>query len=114
MSIIFLFLGQFRDFLLHPKHRRKMGYLRNHIIDYELMDYICKLESIYNDLCRVAEILKIPRYLKIPNPNIPHTNKMKYSVDYKAYYDHSDLIDIVSEGYRSDIEKFNYTFDSKN
>ena len=66
-------------------------------------DYVMKLENINNDF------LTVQKKLNCFEP-LPHKNKTTGRTNYKDYYT-SELIDIVAEKYKVDIDKFNYTFD---
>lgn len=68
-----------------------------------IVDYIIKFENINEDFNNflVSEGFKDIKEL-------PHTNKTKHT-DYKDYYN-DDMIKVVVDKYKKDLEYFNYSF----
>lgn len=71
-----------------------------------LIDYAGKIENAQDDFDYVCRRLKTPTS-KI---RIINKNKEREHTDYRRYYT-SDLIDIVADYYRDDIDNFEYTFE---
>lgn len=67
------------------------------------VDAILKFESLSEDFSRVCE------RIGIENQPLPHRNASKRS-HYSAYYD-QEMIDLVAEKFRREIDLFGYTFD---
>jgi chondroitin 4-sulfotransferase 11 len=66
-----------------------------------VVDFVARLENIENDWNFISS--------KIGCSNkLPHKNKGKHK-DYKIYYD-EECIEIVSEIYKEDLNRFNYDF----
>jgi len=68
------------------------------------MDFIGRFESFSRDFSKVAERLGI-------DARLPHLNAAPSRYGYQQYFD-SELVDIVGEVYRRDIELFGYDFDN--
>jgi hypothetical protein len=68
------------------------------------VDYICKMESIDNDIGEMCEDLGLEA------PRIPHVNISDHR-HYTQYYD-DETQNIVAKRYAKDIEHFGYVFGS--
>ncbi len=73
-------------------------------LDYEI-DYIIKFENINNDFKIVCE------NLNIPYTPLPHRNKSDKK-HYSKYYD-EELIDLVKEKFKEEVEFGTYTFETQ-
>ena len=100
----------FSDFVMNLKLESKMhAPITRYILDYDgstLVDDILLYENFDTEL---------PRYLsqlgmKIDKKSITLNNATNKKDNYRDYYDSQELIDIVSDIYSFEIEKFNYKF----
>ena len=66
------------------------------------VDYVCKIETIEQDIARLANRLGFEA------PRFPHVNQSEHA-HYSSYYD-AETQDIVAKKYEIDITKFNYAF----
>lgn len=71
----------------------------------KIVDFIGTVETIREDF------VKICKEIGVTNCKLPHNNKTKHK-HYSKYYD-EELIEIVREKYKKDIELFGYRFDYK-
>ena len=72
--------------------------------DIVLIDKFCFFETLqtnFNQLCRSVKARPV---------KLKHLNAAGTRVDYRAQYD-NEMIDIVANFYREDIEMFGYTFE---
>lgn len=67
------------------------------------VDSVIRFENLQSDFDQVCETIGIPKVI------LPHRNKSKHK-NYTDYYD-DDLIKLIEEKCRDDIDYFGYTFD---
>ncbi|MFT4047460.1 MAG: sulfotransferase family 2 domain-containing protein [Solimonas sp.] len=92
---------------IRAKHhfRPQVSYLRLPGQNELLVDHICRVETLQQDLDKVLVALGLPKApLNRDNASIHH--------DYRAYYDEQTRA-IVAEHYREDIAAFGYGFEPR-
>ena len=91
------FMNSMEDIIHHCSSYHNPKYM------LDQMDYIGRVETIGDDLKKLAEILKIEPI------KVKHLNKHKNDYDYRQYYSTSSK-DLISKLYQKDIERFEYSF----
>ena len=91
-----------RDYA-YPYHDKS---LCDYLLDnnnYEVVDFIGRLENFQSDFDKICQIIGMPSI------TLPHHMKTSKSKHYTEYYD-NETREIVSEKYAKDIEYFGYKF----
>ena len=109
---------EFGDYLrwsLNPDrpYHRAVDPLNQNMIDYMinmdgsmLMDYVGCFERLKDDWAEICSRIGVPT-LELPRKRVSESR-----ADYREYYD-EELSELVENHYRSDIEAFGYSFDSR-
>ena len=85
--------------------------IENYICDENgniLVDFVARFENLQEDIAYIAERINFPQLEKAYKDGKPTPSKYHYS----EYYD-NELRDLVAEIAKWEIEKFNYSFDTK-
>lgn len=70
----------------------------------QIIDFIGRFENLQDDFAHVCQTLNIPF------TDLPKKNSSKRQSDYRYYYD-DELINLVHETYKDEIDFFNFKYD---
>lgn len=90
------------DFIFQPQV--KFLYTNERPDQRLLLDYLCKLETLTEDLSHVRRETGIAIQPEV-------LNSTRNKLDFRAEYKNSAMVDIVAKLYSSDIKRFNYSFE---
>lgn len=69
------------------------------------VDFIGRYENLQEDFDKACKVIGIK------TPKLPHANRSESKAQYHSYYQDEDLIKIVADWHKKDIERFGYKFD---
>jgi hypothetical protein len=68
-------------------------------------DNLIRQENLETDFKRIVE--KIGYVYQ----ELPHTNSSNRARNFREYYKNNEMVDIVTDAFRLDLERFNYTYE---